>query len=151
MCRLSCPQTRPGLVLADESGPAIRIEAPPGTDGAELLAGLTPATKLALWNAQLAAAATARVTYLHTSQRRMFATSDAERRRIERDLHDGAQQRLVSALFQFQLIARGLSPSDRVVLAETDRRLRTVLAHLRRLDLDPFSETPQHGRHRSGA
>ena len=130
-----------GLVLSDESGPVIRLAPSPGTDQAELLANLTPAAKLALRNAQLSAAATARLTDLHASQRRIIANDDAERRRIERDLHDGAQQRLVSVLIQVQLVARDVPAGDQLVIMETDRRLRTVLGRLRRLDLDPFPET----------
>ena len=119
----------------------MRLEPSRGTDQAELLAGLTPAAKLALRNAQLSAAASARLADLQASQRRIIATSDAERRRIERDLHDGAQQRLVSVLIQLQLVARDVTSSDQSMLAEIDQRLRSVLAHLRRLDLDPFPET----------
>jgi signal transduction histidine kinase len=130
-----------GIVLSDESGPVVRLVPSPGTDQAELLASLTPATRLALRNAQLSAAATARLTDLHASQRRIIANDDAERRRIERDLHDGAQQRLVSVLVQLQLVARDVPASDQRVILETDRRLRTVLDHLRLLDLDPFPET----------
>jgi signal transduction histidine kinase len=130
-----------GVVLSDESGPVMRLEPSRGTDQAELLAGLTPAAKLALRNAQLSAAASARLADLQASQRRIIATSDAERRRIERDLHDGAQQRLVSVLIQLQLVARDVTSSDQSMLAEIDQRLRSVLAHLRRLDLDPFPET----------
>jgi signal transduction histidine kinase len=130
-----------GVVLSDESGPVIRLAPSPGTNKAELLANLTPAAKLALRNAQLSAAATARLSDLHASQRRIIANDDAERRRIERDLHDGAQQRLVSVLVQLQLVARNVPAGDQRVIMETDRRLRTVLGHLRRLDLDPFPET----------
>jgi signal transduction histidine kinase len=131
----------PGVVLSDESGPVVRLAPSPDTDQAELLASLTPAARLALRNAQLSAAATARLTDLHASQRRIIANDDAERRRIERDLHDGAQQRLVSVLVQLQLAARDVPAGDQRVIMETDRRLRTVLSHLRRLDLDPFPET----------
>ena len=130
-----------GVVLSDESGSLMRIAPSPGTDEAELLASLTPATRLALRNAQLSAAATARLTDLHASQRRIIASDDAERRRIERDLHDGAQQRLVSVLVQLQLVARDVPQSDQRVIIETDRRLRRVLSHLRRLNLDSFPET----------
>jgi signal transduction histidine kinase len=131
----------PGVVLSDESGPVMRLATLPGTDYAELLASLTPAARLALRNAQLAAAATARLTDLHASQRRIIANDDAERRRIERDLHDGAQQRLVSVLVQLRLVARDVPAGDQRVISETDRRLLTVLDHLRRLDLNPFPET----------
>jgi signal transduction histidine kinase len=130
----------PGVVLSDESGPVMRIVPPPGTDQRELLASLTPAARLALRNAQLSAAATARLTELHASQRRIIANDDAERRRIERDLHDGAQQRLVSVLVQLQLVTHDVPAGEQRVIMETDQRLLTVLDHLRRLDLDPFPE-----------
>jgi len=137
---IQAPEHRAGLVLWDESGPALRIELAPGTHRAELLAALTPATRLALRNAQLAAAANARLIDVHASQRRIIATSDGERHRIERDLHDGAQQRLVSALVQLQLVTQPTSAAGRI-LTETDHQLRAVLSHLRRLDLNPFPET----------
>jgi signal transduction histidine kinase len=130
-----------GVVLRDESGPVTRLASLPGTDDADLLVSLTPAVKLALRNAQLSAAASARLTDLHASQRRIIDTGDAERRRIERDLHDGAQQRLVSVLVHLQLVSRDLTASDQQVILEADRRLRTVLGNLRRLDLDSFPET----------
>ncbi len=130
-----------GVVLSDRSGPVIRLEPLPGTDQAELLASLTPSARLALRNAQLSAAATAQLADLHASQRRIIANDDAERRRIERDLHDGAQQRLVSVLVQLRLVARDVPAGDQRVITKTDRRLRTVLGRLRRLDLDPFPET----------
>jgi signal transduction histidine kinase len=37
-----------------------------------------------------------RVDHLRTARQRIIAAADAERRRIERDLHDGAQQRMVA-------------------------------------------------------
>ena len=37
-----------------------------------------------------------RVDDLRTARQRIIAAADAERRRIERDLHDGAQQRMVA-------------------------------------------------------
>src|SRR5262249_45933379 len=45
---------------------------------------------------------------LRSSRTRVVATADAERRRIERDLHDGAQQRLVSAAIQARVAQRQL-------------------------------------------
>jgi signal transduction histidine kinase len=43
-----------------------------------------------------ARALSARVDHLRTARQRIIAAADAERRRIERDLHDGAQQRMVA-------------------------------------------------------
>ena len=122
------------LVLSDASGPVLRLLLARRADQGEVLAGLTPATRLALRNAQLAAVASARLAEVQASQQRMVATSDAERRRIERDLHDGAQQRLVSVAFHLRVALAGSRSGDRStgsLSAET--RVRDALARLRRL------------------
>ena len=106
------------LVLSDASGPVLRLLLARRADQGEVLAGLTPATRLALRNAQLAAVASARLAEVQASQRRVVATSDAERRRIERDLHDGAQQRLVSVAFHLRVALAGTDPATGVRLTE---------------------------------
>jgi signal transduction histidine kinase len=45
----------------------------------------------------------ARVIDLRTSQARIIAAADGERRRLERDLHDGAQQRLVAVALNLRI------------------------------------------------
>ena len=45
---------------------------------------------------------------LRSSRARVVATADAERQRIERDLHDGAQQRLVSTAIRARVAQRQL-------------------------------------------
>lgn len=52
--------------------------------------------RLALHNERLSATIRAQLTEVRESRARIVEASDAERRRIERNLHDGAQQRLVS-------------------------------------------------------
>src|SRR6185295_18691630 len=47
-----------------------------------------------------------RLGELRASRERLVAASDAERRRLERNLHDGAQQRLVSVALQLRMIER---------------------------------------------
>ena len=121
------------LVLSDASGPVLRLLLARRADQGEVLAGLTPATRLALRNAQLAAVASARLAEVRASQRRVVATSDAERRRIERDLHDGAQQRLVSVAFHLRVALTGADPTTGVQLTGTEARVRDALARLRRL------------------
>ena len=59
--------------------------------------------------------------------------SDAERRRIERDLHDGAQQRLVSVAFHLRVALRGVDPATAAPLMSTEARVHDALAHLRQL------------------
>src|SRR5213076_1526199 len=62
----------------------------------------------------------ARVVDLRTSRARIVAAADAERRRLERDLHDGAQQRLVNLGLTLQ-IAR-----SRLVNGQADVALETI-------------------------
>lgn len=91
------------VVLSDRSGPVVRLAVTRGADELEVLSGFTPARRLAVRNAQLTAVAKANIAQVRAFQRRLVAVSDAERRRIERDLHDGAQQRLVSAAFHLKV------------------------------------------------
>jgi signal transduction histidine kinase len=111
----------------------LRLLVARGTDAGDILASITPATRLALQNAQLSAVAKARLADVQASQRRVVATSDAERRRIERDLHDGAQQRLVSVAFHLKIALAGADPATAGQLATAENRVRDALAHLRRL------------------
>jgi signal transduction histidine kinase len=121
------------LVLSDASGPVLRLLLARRADPGEVLAGLTPATRLALRNAQLAVVASARLDEVQASQQRVVATSDAERRRIERDLHDGAQQRLVSVAFHLRVALTGADPATVDHLTGAETRVRDALTRLRRL------------------
>jgi signal transduction histidine kinase len=121
------------VVLSGESGPMLRLLLAGRADQQEALAGLTPAAWLALRNAQLAAVVKARLADVQASQRRVVAMSDAERRRIERDLHDGAQQRLVSVAFHLRVALRGVDPATAAPLMSTAARVHDALAHLRQL------------------
>ena len=121
------------VVLSDESGPVLRLVVVRGVDEGDLLAGLTPATRLALQNAQLSAVAKSRLGDVQASQRRVVATSDSERRRIERDLHDGAQQRLVSVAFHLKVALADADPPTSIRLAAAESRIREALGQLRRL------------------
>ena len=57
---------------------------------------------------------TERAAELSASRRRLVAAQDRERRRVERDLHDGAQQSLVAVILGMRSVASpGLSPADR--------------------------------------
>jgi len=129
-----------GIVISDASGPALRLNIAPGGDPGEVAATLTPATMLALQNLRLAAVSRARLADVRASQRRIVDASDAERQRIERDLHDGAQQRLVSASFQLSL-ARNRLNDDSEALTRTDASLREALARLRDLGHGIFPGT----------
>jgi signal transduction histidine kinase len=121
------------LVLPDTTAPELRLLLARRTDPGEVLAGLTPATRWALRNAQLVAVARARLADVQASQRRIVAASDAERRRIERDLHDGAQQRLVSVAFHLRVALTRTDPATAPRLTSAEAGIHDALAHLRRL------------------
>jgi signal transduction histidine kinase len=69
------------------------------------------AVRLALENERLQAEALAQLDQLQASRVRIVETGDAERRRLERDLHDGAQQRLVALSYDIRL-ARTRAQAD---------------------------------------
>jgi signal transduction histidine kinase len=75
-------------------------------DEPELLQAVAAAAAMALENAQLHAESRARLAELRASRERIVAAGDAERRRLERNLHDGAQQRLVAVALHLQLVQR---------------------------------------------
>jgi len=72
---------------------------------------------------------------LRASRARIAAAADSERRRIERDLHDGAQQRLVALSIQLELAADQADPTEaarlRKLRDQVDRSLEDIrsLAH----------------------
>ncbi|MDP9325045.1 MAG: GAF domain-containing sensor histidine kinase, partial [Candidatus Dormibacteraeota bacterium] len=76
-----------------------------------LLADLAAQAGLVLRNAGLASALQARLEDLRESRQRLVAAQDEERRRLERNLHDGAQQNLVALKVKLGL-AKALAARD---------------------------------------
>ena len=76
------------------------------------------------------------VEELRASQRRLVTAQDQERRRLERNIHDGAQQRLVALSVKTRL-ARDLTPRDPAkaaeMLTQIDTEIQTTLDDLRDL------------------
>jgi signal transduction histidine kinase len=75
-------------------------------DDPELVAAVAAAAAIALDDARLHAESEDRLAELRASRERIVAAGDAERRRLERNLHDGAQQRLVFVALQLRMIER---------------------------------------------
>ena len=73
-------------------------------DDPELVGAVAATAAIALDDARLHAESEDRLAELRASRERLVAAGDAERRRLERDLHDGAQQRLVSVALQLRMI-----------------------------------------------
>jgi PAS domain S-box-containing protein len=78
----------------------------------------------------------ARLDELAASRARIVTAGDVERRRLERNLHDGAQQRLVALSLSLRLMAKQLDSDPdavRVALAHADDELSIALDELREL------------------
>ena len=102
----------------------------------ELLEAIGAAAHLAITNAHLQSQVQLQVAEVRASRARILEAGDTERRRIERDLHDGAQQRLLGIRLALQL-ARGRLGREATevqsLLAEADEEMRAALDELRTL------------------
>jgi signal transduction histidine kinase len=108
-----------------------------------VLTELSRQVGLALHNVQLDSALQAsldelrrQADELRASRTRIVATADAERRRIERDLHDGAQQHFVALAVKLRLVQQlGESDPDkaRQMLGELGGNLQDGIQELRDL------------------
>lgn len=86
--------------------------------------------RLALQNERLAAQVQAQLEEVRASRERIVEAGDAERRRVERDLHDGAQQRLVALAMRLQL-ARDTTTGAAALIDEATAELQTAVAEVR--------------------
>lgn len=95
-----------------------------------LLADLADSAAVVLDNARL-------VTELRSSRQRLVAAQDDERRRVERDLHDGAQQRLLELALTLRRVERNLANDGgcgaAAILTDAHDQLLQALAELRNL------------------
>jgi signal transduction histidine kinase len=126
--------TSAGTVVRDRDGePMMRLSATGASERNHEVEMLTPAVRLILHNARLAAVVRARLRDVRTSQQRIVAAADGERHRIERDLHDGAQQRLVSAAFHLRVAMTRVPLDATADLRVAEEQLHVALARLRQL------------------
>lgn len=105
----------------------------PALVGASFEHELGSAARLAVENERLQAEVRAQLEALRRSRMRITERGDAERRRLERDLHDGAQQRLLALFYDLRL-AR--SSADGEVAAQLDAaagQAQLALEELRQL------------------
>ena len=103
----------------------------------ELVSAVAAGARMAVENERLHAEVQAQLRDVRESRARIVEAADAARRRVERDLHDGAQQRLVTAALALKLAGRrlGSAPDTEVaaLLAETGDELTGALEELREL------------------
>jgi signal transduction histidine kinase len=100
--------------------PAIELEDPGRVEAVGSVA------RLALENERLAAQVRAQLEEVRASRARIVEAADAERRRIERDLHDGAQQRLVALAMRLDQARAGSSEATALIDATTAELLTAV-------------------------
>jgi len=110
---------------------ALTITKPPGEPLTpaedKLLLDLASQAGLVLRNVRL-------IEDLKASRQRLATAQDAERRRLERNIHDGAQQRLVALAVKFQLLERiAVGDADREALARLHSETTDTLSELRDL------------------
>ena len=102
-------------------------------NGPRLERALGPAIRLALENAQLRAAALAELDELTRSRARVVERGAVERRRLERNLHDGAQQRAVSLALLVRVFTGSATPADLEAGRRAEALTRTLVEELRRV------------------
>jgi signal transduction histidine kinase len=117
-------------VAAIVHDPALRSEP-------ALVEAAAAAASLALENERLQALTLAQLSEVRSSRARIVAAADGARRRIERDLHDGAQQRLVSLALALRRTRAQLCQATPVALEAQlealDASMHQALAELRDL------------------
>jgi signal transduction histidine kinase len=115
---------RLALVLAD---PSLRRHGRP-------VSAAVSAAGLALENARLQAGIRAQLEQVRASRARIVEAGLAERRRLERDLHDGAQQRLLALTMQLGAVRTAVGDDRTRSLVDSARDdLRHAVAELRDL------------------
>jgi signal transduction histidine kinase len=103
----------------------------------ELVNAVGTAARLTLENERLQAQLRAQLQDVRDSRARIVAAGDEERRKVERDLHDGAQQRLLGLLLALRLAHERAGTDSEgelaVMLADAGRELEDALTELRNL------------------
>ena len=116
--------------------PAALVYDPALLEDPKLLGAVTAAARMTLENSRLQAELRARLHEIRESRVRLVNATDAERRRIERNLHDGAQQTLLGLRLAVRL-ARNQAGTDPAaldaLLAEIDGELQGAVEELRTL------------------
>lgn len=116
-------------------GTAAMIHDPVVLDQPALLEAAGSAARFALENERLQAELRAQLAELRASRSRIVRAADEERRRLERDLHDGAQQRLLGVGMALQLARARLAddPDALELVEEAEVEVRGALTELREL------------------
>ncbi|HEX5148889.1 MAG TPA: histidine kinase [Candidatus Limnocylindrales bacterium] len=132
----SSPGWTTTLVLRHDT-PIATIHHRDAIDASRVTAQLSPTVLVALDIEHLRAVRLATLGLVRASRARIVAAQDAERRRVERDLHDGAQQRVLAIAMDLRLACSRASREGRADAADSLRTAEgtafAALDELRRL------------------
>jgi len=118
-------------VVAGDTPVAALLHDPALLEEPELVESVRATAALVLENERLAAEIRAQLAEVEASRTRILTATDEERRRLERDLHDGAQQRLVALSLKLALAQVDAEPTAAAALAGAQDDLESALAELR--------------------
>jgi signal transduction histidine kinase len=132
------PETGRSVTQVDREGRRIAaiVHDPTLLEDPERVREAGAAAALALENERLEAELRAKVEEVRASRSRLVEVGWRQRRRLERDLHDGAQQRLVSLALTLRMARERVSPDNADAAALLDRsreELNLALSELREL------------------
>jgi signal transduction histidine kinase len=123
------------VTLIDRDGERVAalIHDPSLEDEPQLLGAVSAAAAIALENARLHAELRARLDELRGSRQRVLEVGQQERQRLERNLHDGAQQRLIALRLELGLLEQhpDTDPESKRRLSRARRQIALSLEDLR--------------------
>jgi signal transduction histidine kinase len=128
-----------GVTLIEREGDPLGalLHDPALAEQPQLMEAVGAAARLALENERLHAEVKAQLEEVRASRARIVQAADLERRHVERDLHDGAQQRLVNLSLALRMaqdrLRQGNDSAAEATLEEAAEELRTALFELREL------------------
>jgi signal transduction histidine kinase len=129
------PESGTATTVIDRDGVPVAalLHHPSLDDEPELLDAVSAAANIALENGRLHAELRARLEELRGSRGRVIEAGQKERQRLERNLHDGAQQRLISLSLDLRLLEQRLGgdPDAQASLDQARREIALSLEELR--------------------
>jgi signal transduction histidine kinase len=132
---LPAPDSGRATTVIDRDGARVAalVHHPSLDDEPQLLDAVSAAAGIALENGRLHAELRARLEELRGSRGRVIEAGQKERERLERDLHDGAQQRLIALALDLSLLEARLGddPDAQASLDQARREIAMSLEELR--------------------
>jgi signal transduction histidine kinase len=129
----TAPDRAVTTLVHDGTGVAALVHRPGLLDAPRLVEEIQRAGRLVIAHERLQAELRAQLEHLRASRARIVALGDAERHRLERDLHDGAQQSLVRFAWALGLAGAQVEPVRAARLREVQAEVQAALAELRAL------------------